>query len=353
MFLNIYLKNIELSLADLNKSIVYIIQNAEIMQDQIIKYFLGELDEDASIRLFDTIEKNESLKKEFVELQNLHALSQLTQQATDEVGARHGFRKFMQRVKMKRQRYVLRNIYKYAAIAILLISSTFFFTRLFYEVGGVEEMNSLYVPAGQRAQLTLQDGTVVWLNAHSTLKYPAAFKGKQRRVEITGEGYFDVAADKKKPFIVSTQDVEMQVLGTEFNVFSYPVTGYVKTDLVDGSLRVYSVEDENLCVTLKPNEQVTVKEGKMYLAQSVNEDYYLWKDGIYAFDNERLLDILEKLQLYYDVTIVVEDPEIFNVCYTGKFRQRDGIDEILKVLQKIHPFKIVKDKENNIITLKK
>lgn len=322
------------------------------MHDHLIKYFLGELDEDATTQLFDAMKEDESLKKEFIELQNLHALSQLTEQSADEMEAARGYRRFLQRVKVKRQRHVMRHIYRYAAIAILLIGSTFFFTKLFYGVGGSVEMNSLYVPAGQRAQLTLQDGSVVWLNARSTLRYPAAFGGKQRRVEIIGEAYFDIASDKK-PFIVSTQNVEMQVLGTEFNVYSYPSTGYVQTDLVDGSLKFCSGDGQGACVVMKPNEQVTFKDGKLYLAQSVYDDYYLWKDGIYAFDNERLLDILEKLELYYDVKIVVEDPEIFNVHYTGKFRQRDGIDEILRVLQKIHPFEIEKDKENNIITLKK
>lgn len=323
------------------------------MQDQIIKYFLGELDEEATMELFDAMQQDEELKQEFVELQNLHALSQLTQQAADEVEATRGYRRFLQRVKTKQQRHLIHSIYKYAAIAILLIGSTFFFTKMFYGVGGAVEMNSLHVPAGQRAQLTLQDGSVVWLNAQSTLKYPSTFNGKQRRVEVIGEAYFDVAHDKKKPFIVSTQDVEMLVLGTEFNVYSYPATGYVQTDLIDGALKVYSTVHENLCVVLKPNEQATLRDGKMYKGQSIYDDYFLWKDGIYAFDNEKLIDILEKLQLYYDLKIVVEDPEIFNAYYTGKFRQRDGIDEILKVLQKIHPFEIVKDKENNIITLKK
>ncbi|MEL7601424.1 MAG: DUF4974 domain-containing protein, partial [Proteiniphilum sp.] len=95
------------------------------------------------------------------------------------------------------------------------------------------------------------------------------------------------------------------------------------------------------------------KEGNMFVREMQNSDYFLWKDGIYTFKNERLLDIIEKLQLYYDVKIIVKDPEIFNVRYTGKFRQRDGIDEILRIIQKIHKFNIQKDIENNIITITK
>jgi len=96
-----------------------------------------------------------------------------------------------------------------------------------------------------------------------------------------------------------------------------------------------------------------VKDGNMLVGEMQNSDYFLWKDGIYSFENERLLDIIEKLQLYYDVKIIVKDPEIFNVRYTGKFRQRDGIDEILRIIQKIQKFNVQKDTENNIITITK
>jgi ferric-dicitrate binding protein FerR (iron transport regulator) len=172
-------------------------------------------------------------------------------------------------------------------------------------------------------------------------------------VEIIGEAFFDVKEDAKRPFIVSTQYIDMQVLGTQFNVYSYPETGYIQTDLVEGSLMVYGKQTPQASVTLKSNEQVTVKDGKMFVGEIDNPDYFLWKEGIYTFENERLLDIIEKLQLYYDVKIIVKDPEIFNVPYTGKFRQRDGIDEILRIIQKIQRFNIQKDIEGNIITLTK
>jgi ferric-dicitrate binding protein FerR (iron transport regulator) len=172
-------------------------------------------------------------------------------------------------------------------------------------------------------------------------------------VTVSGEAYFDVAENSRKPFIVSTQNMEMKVLGTQFNVYSYPGAGCIKTDLIEGSLMVYSKESPNTSVTLKPDEQIVVKNGKMSLRKIQNSDYFLWKDGIYTFENERLLDIIEKLQLYYDVKIVVKDPEIFNVRYTGKFRQRDGIDEILRIIQKIQRFNVQKDTENNVITITK
>lgn len=127
--------------------------------------------------------------------------------------------------------------------------------------------------------------------------------------------------------------------------------GCVKTDLIEGSLKVYPKGGEQDAITLKPNEQLTINEDGMHLSQSVFPDYFLWKDGIYSFEDERLLDILEKLQLYYDLKIIVEDPEIFETRYTGKFRQRDGIEGILRIIQKIKKFNIKKDPEKNTITL--
>ncbi|MDD3556211.1 MAG: FecR domain-containing protein, partial [Proteiniphilum sp.] len=230
--------------------------------------------------------------------------------------------------------------------------STFFLTRaLILQSNATAEMNTLYVPAGQRAQLTLHDGTQVWLNARSTLTYPARFSRNRREVSVVGEAYFDVAENREKPFIVTTQQLTMEVLGTEFNVFSYPDAGYTQTALVEGSLKVSETGKKSQPVLLSPNQQVTYSDNKIRLEKLSNPEYLLWRDGIYAFENERLIDIIEKLELYYDITIKVEDPEIFNVRYTGKFRQRDGIDEILHILQKIQSFSIERDRERNLIRL--
>jgi transmembrane sensor len=324
------------------------------MEEKLPKYFSGELEQSDISKLLNEVGNDELLQKEFVGMQNVHALMQLPQLPNDEQEGRRGFQLFMQLLKRRERQQVVWRTMQYAAVALVLIASTFFATRyLLTDNSSNREINTLVVPAGQRAHLTLQDGTSVWLNAQSTLTYPARFSGRSRRVTVSGEAYFDVAENSRKPFIVSTQNMEMKVLGTQFNVYSYPGAGCIKTDLIEGSLMVYNKESPNAGVTLKPNEQIVVKDGKMFPGEIRNSDYFLWKEGIYAFENERLLDIIEKLQLYYDVKIIVKDPEIFNVRYTGKFRQRDGIDEILRIIQKIQRFNVQKDTENNIITITK
>lgn len=324
------------------------------MDERLPKYFSGELGQSDISELFNELKKNELLREEFVRMQNAYALTHLSKLSKNESEGKRSFQLFLQQLKTKKRQKIVQLTMRYAAAALILIASTFFATQYFLtDTGNNKEINTLVVPAGQRAHLTLQDGTSVWLNAQSTLSYPARFSGKTRRVTVSGEAYFDVTANPKKPFIVSTQNIEMKVLGTQFNIYSYPGTGCIKTDLVEGSLMVYSKQSPKVSVTLKPNEQIVVKDGNMLVGEMQNSDYFLWKDGIYSFENERLLDIIEKLQLYYDVKIIVKDPEIFNVRYTGKFRQRDGIDEILRIIQKIQKFNVQKDTENNIITITK
>lgn len=323
------------------------------MDEQLLRYFSEELTVGERLELIHRIENDSLLKTEFIRLQNLNAVSQLSSHPADRSEGIRNFKTFTSQLKRNAQRKLFINIVKYAAIALILVASTIWATLYLSDTVTEPIMNTLYVPAGQRAQIMLQDGTEVWLNAQSTLKYPSHFSKKNRTVEITGEAFFDVAQEKKRPFIVSTQHIDMEVLGTQFNVYSYPGADYIQTDLVEGSVKVYQRDDKKRGIILKPDEQVVIRGNHMTVSNTYNPEHLLWKNGIYAFNNERLIVIIEKLQLYYDVKIVVEDPEIFNVRYTGKFRQRDGIDEILRIIQKIQPFKIEKDRDNNIITLTK
>ena len=321
------------------------------MNNTLLKYFTGELSASERYKFLQEVDNDEILKKEFIRYQNIYSVSQLSSQADDKAEGKKSFEMFFQSLSRSYRREKIRNFMKYAALIIVVISSTIFGTLYLSNNFEEESYNTLYVPPGQRAQLTLQDGTEVWLNAQSTLKYPSKFTKKQRKVEVLGEAYFDVAKNSKRPFIVSTPHVNLEVLGTQFNIYSYSEVNNVETTLIEGSLKVIDNLDKNNSVILKPNQQVSYENGKLSVSPILNSEHILWREGIYSFDNEKLIDIIEKLELYYDVKIIVEDPEIFNINYTGKFRQRDGIDEILRILQIIQPFKIKKDRDKNQITL--
>lgn len=322
------------------------------MEKKLHNYFHGGLEQEERLNLLQAIDADEKLKQEFLELKNLYALTAyINERETDRLESGESYHLFARKLKRK---HLLNWAAKTAGIAaaiVTLITVTYFYTLNQVENSRESQLLSLHVPAGQRFQLTLQDGTSVWLNSRSTLYYPPSFANDKRLVKVEGEALFDVVHDEDRPFIVSSQGVEMKVLGTTFNVFNYPETGIIRTSLLEGSLKIYYANNESKNIILKPSEQITIEDGQMNVERITDTGYFLWTEGIYSFYNEPLVNILKKLELYFDIEIIVQDPTIYTWEYTGKFRQRDGIDEILRIINKIHKFKIQKDEENNRIIL--
>lgn len=328
------------------------------MDERVQKYFYDELSQPKRLSFLREVEMNEELRQQFMNYQNMHALLNLNPEIQNHQLAEYHYNNFIrQKQQGKTGNKFLLWIGYAAAIVVLMVSSglfTYYFTKKEpSDLPVYAEMNTLYTPAGQRACLMLQDGTEVWLNAKSSLTYPASFTGNERRVKVEGEAFFHVAQDPSKPFIVSSLDVDLKVLGTKFNLYAYPETGFVQVSLLEGSVHVFYPDKEKEGVTLQSNQQVIVHEGKMRVEPIQSVDHFLWRDGIYAFEEEPLINILKKMEIYYDVKITVKDTSIFNEHYTGKFRQRDSLDDVFRILQQIRPFSVKKDTENNTITLSK
>ena len=315
------------------------------------------LSDEERLAFLREVEVDAELKKQFVAFQNAYALFNLGVQFQDKTLGQQKYNAFVVNKRKSAYRKQVRTCFRYAAAILLLIVSssvlTYWLMRSDDSPALPVTYNTLYTPAGQRARLVLQDGTEVWLNAKSKLVYPSRFEGKSRNVTVEGEAFFKVAKDSVKPFIVSAGEVEMKVLGTQFNVYSYPETGYVETSLLEGAVKVFFTGKEREGVVLKPNQQVTVSGEEMKVEPIARKEHFLWREGIYAFENEPLIHILKKLELYYDVRIIVEDSSLFKDTYTGKFRQRDSLDDIFRVLQRIRNFKVERDTEHNIVTLRK
>ncbi|MDR3218000.1 MAG: FecR domain-containing protein [Dysgonamonadaceae bacterium] len=322
------------------------------MDERIQQYFQKELNPAERLAFLREVESNASLKKDFIAYQNLDAMMHLFTPVSNEDENKSAYVRFVRKRKKRRVLRFAVSSMKYVATVLIVVISTYWTVeRYMVPHDRTAATNTLYVPVGQRARITLQDGTTVWLNAQSTLTYPSHFGGKERRVSLIGEGYFDVVHNEKKPFIVSASQVEMMVLGTKFNVYSYPEAGYTQTSLIEGAVRVSLSESPDTGIVLNPNEQVLVQEGQMTLETIKYPEIFLWKEGIYSFNDERLENIVKKLELYYDVKIIIKTPELADLKYTCKFRQRDGIDEILRIIRRIHKFNFEKDKEKNTITL--
>lgn len=254
-------------------------------------------------------------------------------------------------IPAKRTR-LIREFLKIAALFIFALGCSYFFLHK-AEVPVEPEivMQTLYVPEGQRAELLLADGTKVWLNAKTSFSFPTRFTNGERRVKLDGEAYFDVRKEESQHFIVSTQKHQVKVLGTEFNIKAYRQNNYFETSLLQGSVEVTS-DDTNQKVTLVPHTYVFEKNGKLTLAPLQNKDQFLWREGIIAFEAEKVRDIFSKLELYFDVKMEVRNTRILDYPYTGKFRTKDGVEHVLKVLQLRHKFTYTKDNETNTIVIR-
>lgn len=316
------------------------------MEKRIHNYFRQVLNAEERISLLNEVKADPYWSDKFIEIKNLYALSVLTSLPNDSAIGQNSYNRFTSKNRRTINFRLVKRITAYAAVVILLIGFTHWLTLQQIKIQDAE-MLSLHVPAGQRLQLTLPDGTSVWLNAQTTITYPSRFTQNERKVFIDGEALFDVTKDTKRPFLVSSQGLEMKVLGTRFNLYSYPDANNMCISLLEGSLMIYREKEESESLILKPNEEVIVDNYRMDVRPIKDASYFLWTEGLYSFNEEPLINILRKLELYYDVEIEIKDPSTYGWEYTFKFRQKSGIDEILRVIQKMHHFKIEKDEEHN------
>jgi len=194
-----------------------------------------------------------------------------------------------------------------------------------------ESYNTLTTPKGGQYQLTLADGTRVWLNAASSLKYPTAFAGSERIVELTGEAYFEVAHNAKQPFKVRTANQEIQDIGTQFDVNSYADETDSRTTLVEGSVKVINAKGETM---MKPGQQYLLKtDGLSELKDNVDTDEVTaWKNGMFQFNNADIRTIMRQVARWYDIDVEFKG-EVPNYTYHGKISRNSNASQVLKILE--------------------
>jgi ferric-dicitrate binding protein FerR (iron transport regulator) len=197
-------------------------------------------------------------------------------------------------------------------------------------VSGKTVYNTISTARGNKYQLLLGDGTKVWLNSASSLKYPVAFTGRDRKVEFTGEGFFEVAKDKTKPFSVVTSRQEIRVLGTHFNVSSYKDEETVQTTLLEGSV---SVKDKSTAVVLKPGSQALSDGSGLQVKTDVDTEKVIsWKEGWFDFDGMDLKMILRQVSRWYDVDVVYKG-SISDERFGGRIKRDVPLSRVLQLLQ--------------------
>lgn len=191
--------------------------------------------------------------------------------------------------------------------------------------------NSIRVPHGKRFSLELADGSVVHLNANSSLRYPISFiEGQQRKVYLTGEAYFDVAPDKEHPFVVHTDGLEISVLGTQFNVQSYDGALEENVVLVEGKVSVGNKRGQK--IEMEPNQKVTSKDREMTLASVQATALTSWKDGYLTVEGAELDQVITQLESYYNISIRTQNPNREATIGSGKIYLSDQIENVMTTL---------------------
>lgn len=312
--------------------------NPELLQ----KYIAGNATEAEKQRVTKWIQENPENMREYMAQRKLHDMALWRTEPVAEENSR------------ERKHFSLRGVCmeaaKIAAVLAIVLLGTHYWTGK-HQVPEDKTWQSIYVPAGQRAELMLADGTKVWLNSRSTLTFPGSFKGNIRNVKLDGEGYFVVTKNVEQPFIVETNKCNVKVLGTEFNVMAYAADSVWETSLLEGAVEILVPGSNNSGMRLEPNMMASLKGNRLVKGRIKEADYFLWREGLLCFNDISVRDMIEKLKLYYGVDIVVNNTRILKNRYTGKFRTKDGVEHVLKVLKLNNKFTYTKNDETNVITI--
>ena len=214
-----------------------------------------------------------------------------------------------------------------------------------------ERLNVLEIPNGGEFQVTLADGSRVWLNAGTKLTYPIAFVGKERRVRLDGEGYFEVERDENKPFIVEINGMEVKVLGTSFNLRSFAADNRSTATLISGKIEV---KTSSQSVELSPNQQadLLVRENKLDVREVDAIAYSAWTKGKFVFRRERLEAILDDVSRWYNVTVFYEQSRVKDILFSGIMERYADISQTLEMLEKTGKVNFIIDQKKIIVRAK-
>lgn len=313
-------------------------------KELLIKYIEGNCTREEKVTITQWLDSDPENMREYMALRKLQDITIWQALPEDEQ-----LQKSNKNYRIRSLKSVYAEVIKIAAVIIVALLVSYYFLPGRKSLHPVV-MQTLYVPAGQRAQITLEDGTKVWLNAKTTLIFPNQFTGNTREVKIDGEGFFEVTSDKSKPFIVKTEKYDIKVWGTTFNLMAYSNKNIFETSLFEGSVEI--LETGKLKgVMLKPDNKISLENNQLSIAPIKNRNHFLWREGIISFENESFAEMLSKLELCFDLKFEVKNDKILNYRCTGKFRTKDGVEHILKVLQLSNRFQYSINDKLNIIKI--
>ena len=206
--------------------------------------------------------------------------------------------------------------------------------------------NTVTVPRGGEYKLVLADGTIVWLNSDSHIRYPVTFSGNTRQVELEGEAYFEVAKDVEKPFIVRMNEYNVRVTGTQFNVRNYSNES-LATTLVEGGVQI---ERKGKVDRLRPGQQAVLENNEIRIRVVNVDEQVAWRHGAFGFTQCRLENIMEELARWYDVDVFYMNQQVKDYHFSAWFKRSSSINEVISILEKTK--RISLDLKGRILTVK-
>jgi ferric-dicitrate binding protein FerR (iron transport regulator) len=314
----------------------------EIMQELAFAYFAGKISKADEKKLFEFIQKEEQNYQQFKDWERAWMLSEKedlrTAREWESLQCRIRTHEAVNPMISKSGSDLRRWAVAIAAMFVLIaggtwvvLNTTTFMNKAQYIV--------FEAPYGEKSKMTFPDGTVVWLNAGSSLKYSNKYNTDDRVVELEGEGYFEVAKKKKIPFVVHTRGYDVVVKGTKFNVTAYPEDSNITTTLMEGAVELLK---EKQHIAMKPGESVTlnVVSGKFTLTK-VNPDVSkAWSENRIEYDNISLRELAAKLSRQYDVKIHLLTEEVGDKRFRISLRNQETIGEVMSALKEIIPIQV-------------
>lgn len=314
----------------------------EIMQELAFAYFAGKISKADEKKLFEFIQKEEQNYQQFKDWERAWMLSEKedlrTAREWESLQCRIRTHEAVNPMISKSGSDLWRWAVAIAAMFVLIaggtwvvLNTTTFMNKAQYIV--------FEAPYGEKSKMTFPDGTVVWLNAGSSLKYSNKYNTDDRVVELEGEGYFEVAKKKKIPFVVHTRGYDVVVKGTKFNVTAYPEDSNITTTLMEGAVELLK---EKQHIAMKPGESVTlnVMSGKFTLTK-VNPDVSkAWSENRIEYDNISLRELAAKLSRQYDVKIHLLTEEVGDKRFSISLRNQETIGEVMSALKEIIPIQV-------------
>lgn len=322
------------------------------------KYLAGTASDDEIKKLKYLSKSSAALKKELNDSDKV--LEQIEElELMKQVDTPLAFAKLKDRLEKYREKKGWYYYWQKAAAILLLPMLLFSILQLFVkspkqllQTSSQLVYNEIHTPSGLRSVFELPDGSKVWLNGNTKIKYPITFAGNERRIELEGEAYFEVAKNRKKPFILDIGALQVQAVGTAFNCMAYPGENLIETTLTEGSVKITRVLDG-----VKKGEYM-LKQGEVLIYEQENDQFFLkkgdmekhisWKSGKFVFRNDPLEVVCQKLGRWFNADIEIKDEELKSYSFTGTFSEQ-GLNEILELISITSPmsYNVGKREVNN------